>query len=397
MKKLLLSILTVTFLFSSCSTIKVVSLMKNGKVEQEEFSVQVPFEYRLGLIILKVNIAGEEYDFMLDTGAPNVVSKELADKLGLKHITEQKVGDSQGQKSDLVFSKFEELSIGGIDFYNTGVVIADLKFSNTIACLEVDGFIGSNLMRKAIWKFDYKNQIITMTSSMDSLTIPERPNIISFTPHLTGVPKVELKLNDVIQKNITVDLGSNGHFSLAKNTYDSIIKKNPTLPKTTNFGSSRTGLYGEGEADSSFYLKVPAITFGDISLDSTVVKFSPVSASTIGTKFFKNYDVIFNWFTEEIMLINHTEYDNSNFESFGFSCINNEHQLRVSEVNVKMKALKIGDQVLSIDEVNYRELNPEQWCEIVGNGLLKDKVEINITILRDNQEISFVLKELKLI
>ncbi|WP_107038989.1 hypothetical protein [Brumimicrobium mesophilum] len=74
-----------------------------------------------------------------------------------------------------------------------------------------------------------------------------------------------------------------------------------------------------------------------------------------------------------------------------------KHQLRVSEVNVKMKALKIGDQVLSIDEVNYRELNPEQWCETVENGLLKDKVEINITILRDNQEISFVLKELKLI
>ncbi len=71
--------------------------------------------------------------------------------------------------------------------------------------------------------------------------------------------------------------------------------------------------------------------------------------------------------------------------------------MRVSEVNVKMKALKIGDQVLSIDEVNYRELNPEQWCETVENGLLKDKVEINITILRDNQEISFVLKELKLI
>jgi len=107
--------------------------MKNGEVEQEEFSVQIPFEYRLGLIILKVNISGEEYDFLLDTGAPNVISNELAKKLEINIVTRQKVGDSQGQKSDLELAKLDKISIGGIHFLNTGAAIADLSLSNKVA------------------------------------------------------------------------------------------------------------------------------------------------------------------------------------------------------------------------------------------------------------------------
>lgn len=397
MKKIVLSVLTLFFLLTSCSTIKTIKLMKDGEVEQEEFSVQVPFEYRLGLIILKVNISGEEYDFLLDTGAPNVISNELAEKLEINIVTEQEVGDSQGQKSDLELAKLDKISIGGIHFLNTGAVIADLSLSNEVACLKIDGFIGSNLMRQAIWKFDYQNQIITITNSMNSFSIPELANKISFSPQLTGVPKIDLKINDVTQKNITFDLGSNGHISLSKNTYNSIVENNPSIPQTYSYGSSRSGLYGKEKVDSSYYLKVPSISFGDISLDSTIIKFSSGSSSTIGTKFFKNYDLIMNWFTEEITLIKKTEYTNSTLSSFGFSCSKEENKLIVSEVYEKLERLQIGDQILSIDETNYKELTSEQWCEIVENGLLKDKEEISITILRNNKEFTSTLRKMKLI
>ena len=118
------------------------------------FNAKIPFEYRLGLIILKVDIAGKEYDFVLDTGAPNVISKELAQKLGLNNVSEQKVGDSQGEYSNLGFTTIEKVTIGGIHFLNTGAAIADLELSKEVGCLKIDGLIGSNLMKKAIWKFD---------------------------------------------------------------------------------------------------------------------------------------------------------------------------------------------------------------------------------------------------
>jgi C-terminal processing protease CtpA/Prc len=96
-------------------------------------------------------------------------------------------------------------------------------------------------------------------------------------------------------------------------------------------------------------------------------------------------------------LINQTKYNNSTLSSFGFSFSNQESKLTVSEIYENMEDLKVGDQILSMDGTNYKELIPEQWCEIVENGLLKDKEEISITILRNNKEFTFSLKEMKLI
>ncbi len=371
--------------------------MKSGEVEQEKFNVKIPFEYRLGLIILKVNISGEEYDFVLDTGAPNVISKKLAQKLGLSNIFEQKVGDSQDEESKLGFVLIKKLNLGGVDFLNTGAAIADLKQSKEVGCLRIDGFIGSNLMRKAIWKFDYQNQIITITNSIESLSIPKLTSKIPFFTELTGTPIIDFKLNNVTQKNVIVDLGSNGGISLSKKTYNALMKNNSSIPQTYSFGNSESGLYGLGKADSTYYIKAPSVSFGNVSLENTIVSFANKSASTIGTEFFKNYDLIINWFTKEILLINKTEYDNSTLSTFGFSYSNQENQLIVSMIYKNMKDLKVGDQILQVDEINYNKLLPAQWCEIVENGLIKEKEEIKISILRDNKELSFTLRKEKLL
>ena len=46
----------------------------------------------------KVSIGGTEYNFMIDTGAPLVISKEIFTKLNLKSIHSANVGDSQDKK-----------------------------------------------------------------------------------------------------------------------------------------------------------------------------------------------------------------------------------------------------------------------------------------------------------
>ena len=67
MKKLLFSSVLLLFL-SSCSSIKLLKLLKEGSVEQASFKTEIPFEMRLGLIIVPVTINGKTYDFLVDTG-----------------------------------------------------------------------------------------------------------------------------------------------------------------------------------------------------------------------------------------------------------------------------------------------------------------------------------------
>lgn len=398
MGKMLVSALAALLLLTSCGATKTSKLMKRGEVEQEVFDVKIPFTYRLGLIILKVNIAGEEYDFLLDTGAPNVISKELAKKLKLNNKTEQFVGDSQGASSKLGFTAIEKLSIGGIHFLNTGAVIADLKLSKNIGCLKIDGFIGSNLMRKAIWKFDYQNQLITIANSTESLDMPKSTHKIPFKTKVTGTPVIDIQLNGVEEKNVAVDLGSTGYMELSKKTLDALMRKNPSIPITHSFGSLFSGLYGYAEPDSTFYLRLPAVAFGDVSLENTIVSFSKKSAATVGTKFFKNYDLIIDWFANEILLVSKTAYRNSTLSNFGFSCFNQDDRLIVSNIYKNGEDLKLGDQILEINEVRYDKLLTEQWCEIMGNGLIGENVQdVSVVLLRDGKELRYMLKKVSLL
>lgn len=404
MKSKLLSLLTITILLTSCGTVKTIKLMKSGSVNKEEFKVKVPFEYRMGLIVLKVNISGTDYDFVLDTGAPNIISVDLAKKLGINSSVKQDVGDSQGSSSDLGFAKVDNIAIGGIEFLNTGAVIADLKESKEVGCLKIDGFIGSNLMRKAIWKFDYKNQIITITNSKEALNITKPTYKIPFYTELTGTPIVDIKLDNTIVKNVCIDLGSNGDIdiSLSKDKkLNDLIKNTPSDSKAVSFGSSSSGLYGVGSADSIYHIAVSNISFGDIVIDKSVVDIKHNSSSTIGTRFFKKYDVIIDWFNKEMLLIKNKEYNNKSLSTYGFSYNNRDGKLFINQIfihsDAHYKGLKVGDRVIEIDDVNYETILPEQWCDIVEHGLIKSNKSISIKVERDNRELSFTLEETVLI
>lgn len=396
MNNLFRVLLISTVFLTGCSALKTVSILKKGEVKQKAFKVEIPFEFRLGLIVLKVSINGNEYDFLLDTGAPNVISTELAHTLNLDNKTSHKVGDSQGKDSELGFASIESINIGGINFLNTGAAISDLKKTKEIACLKVDGLLGANLMKNAIWKFDYENKLITITSSIDSLKLDAKAQKLPFSTKITGTPVFDVKLNDEIEKGITIDLGSNGDISLSNTAFDKLTKNNPSILQTSSFGNSTAGLYGYGDVDTTHYAIVPKISFGEVTLENTLVDFSKNSARTIGTKFFKNYEVIINWFDTEISLIEREKYNRSELSSFGFSVRNNNDTLIVVTIFNNSSAfnagLKINDVILSIDDKEYGKIEPEEWCEIVENGIFDEQQnQTTITILRDNQTLKFDL------
>ena len=90
LNKLIYSLIVLALL-SSCASSKINKTLKQGNIVQKDFKVTVPFEYRNGLIILKVTIQDEIYDFILDTGASNVLSKELAEKLKVTSLGSEEI------------------------------------------------------------------------------------------------------------------------------------------------------------------------------------------------------------------------------------------------------------------------------------------------------------------
>jgi Aspartyl protease/PDZ domain len=394
MKQFALILLLATAI-SGCSSMKLVKLLKQGDVEQPSFTSEIPFEMRMGLVVVKVNINGKDYDFMVDTGAPNVVTKELAAELNLKSKVEQKTGDSQGRKEALQFVEMPEMLIGGVHFIETGAAVADLKRSNEVACLHVDGFVGSNLMKEAVWQFDYERQVITIADTISAFDIPADALRIPFTPAASSTPLIDITYDGVTDNRVTFDTGSNGYFSSSPAIRKDLQGKGKLTNSVIGYGSNSSGLYGIGDGDSLYLSMVSETKMGNLTIPEQVVSFTP-GARTLGTKFLKHYRVIIDWSVKEIILIPTDEFVNNTNESFGISPFYNNDELHVRMVMFGSEAdrqgIKLGDRILEVNGNDMRVFTKDMWCDVIYNGLVPEEATtMTLLIEREGENLKVQL------
>lgn len=277
-----------------CTNFK--KLYKAGAVSSNQFYAELQYEKSLDLIFVPVEIRGKTYRFLFDTGAPNVISNELRDVLAVQSKGRGKVGDSQGNSDKLGVVKLDTIGIGGIEFYNTSAIVADLNYAVELKCLKIDGIVGANLMKLAYWKIDARNQLLTLSSNLDTLKSGlSNPHTLPFTPKKTYTPLVDLWLNDSLIKNFTYDTGSGGYISLGRN---SETLKGAQIAEFVGYGS--TGLYGSN-LDSIRYGKI------EVRLDSLsqtgIAEYSQGNyKKLLGMEYLSQFVQVLDWELNQITL-----------------------------------------------------------------------------------------------
>ena len=350
----------------ACTSFK--KLYNAGSVGSDYFYSEIDYYTDLELIFVPVEIGGETYRFLFDTGAPNVISKELGEKLALKSKRSGNVSDSQGNRGRSGVIKLDTVSIGGVDFYNTSAITADLKHAVELACLNFDGIIGANLMKLAYWKIDAKNQKLTFSSDLDTLKAGlSRPHILPFDPKNTYTPMVSLCVNDSVIDNFTFDTGSGGYISLGKNLS---IEPENFLAEFVGYGS--TGLYGSN-LDTIRYGKVK------VELDSLsqigIAEYSMShSKKLLGMEFLSQFVQILDWEKNEITL-----YDDSlvtqKLGRYPVSPRWVNGALIVGSINTdsihQSLDLSIGDTITVLAGQNFDNVDVSRYCDLI---LLSDSL-----------------------
>ncbi len=387
--KSLLKIAPIIFLFLGCGGSKLQKVLSSGSIVNPFFTVTVPFEYRQGLMVIKASVAGKEGDFILDTGASNVFSKELQQELALQPLDSEMVYGVHGAGQELEYASVGSIKIGDIDFVNTITAIHDLNAIPEIACINVDGIIGANLMRKAIWDIDFKNQKITITSTEDTLDIPVNHKAINFFVGYQGTPSISAKVNGITALNNRIDTGYTGALSLSRVELQKLINKNRISQYIKGTGSTSVGVYGSGKPEPFYHGIIDNLSYGDLELHNTVVSFTGLDQKLLGLKFLKNYRVILNWNIRKAKFIPTTPYNNTEVSTYGFGPSFKENKLYVKSIidgsSANENGLKIGDQILVINEVDFSTVTQNQWCTSLQNGLVDNAAKtINMTIQRDS-------------
>jgi hypothetical protein len=363
-------------LLTSCSQGRLIQFLGAGEVSPGAFSTEIPFERTLGLIIIEAQIDGATYRFLLDSGAPNILDQGLASRLGIAGKKKWKVTDGAGNTQKLSFVLVDSVVIGGINFGQTAAAIADLKQVPELKCLDIDGFIGANLMRLATWQVDFQQERIHIASARDSLPVTEGGIEVPFVMTPQGTPYIQIIGDQDTFPRMTLDLGSNSCLEAPRQFYYSRKQKNKAVQ---SFGANEANLYGK-TADTSYLSFFQEVQLGDSLLGSYPVSFEGEDKEGyIGTDFLESFLLTIDWKKRVVVLDPRERTQEVSLWTFGFSASFEAGQLQVTALihdgPADKAGLQIGDRILFMNGQDFINFNESAYCRFFRSQLIKTEWE----------------------
>lgn len=335
-------------------------------VSTSKFNQSVPFDFDYNAIIIPVTINGKIYHFVFDTGAPTAISDSLNAILKLTQTFEGfPVHDAGGNEHKQPIYNIPDLQIGDIRFNNTGCVVINFEALSNMACTQIDGIIGANLMRTCIWTVDFRSKKLTLSGNLPQL--PDNAVALPFHQDYGGSPQLKAYYGGY-NFDAGWDSGNNGLFTLP----DSLFFKS-TKSKTASYRK------GNGNAYQSMYKNVAAskyraiadsLSLGNCLFTNELVEITALNYPIIGTAFMANHDFfIADWKTNTIYIgkKGQNRYDEFT-QTLGFNLDRDQNGVHVSfvwEGSAAAKAgLKAGDIIIAIDGKNTTSIMKDDWCNL---------------------------------
>ena len=322
---------------------------------------------RDGIMVVQVEIRGNTYDFIVDSGGLNLVSKKVAQELGLKAQFSRKFDGSQEGKTTIDFLTLENIIVGGVDFKETNIGIMDFEPMNATGCYNFQGMIGPAFMQNGIWEIDYQQQVIKIASDEASFDAPFNEERITFWVNDLLQPKMKIEIGGKLE-TVKIDLGSTGGIRIVKNNLDNLVP-NATFNKVVDgYGRFSRAINGYGEPLTTKFAQVNQLTIGNMHLTDELVVFKTNGSPTIGNQFFKNYRVRFNWQEEEMILIPNNHFEQTTLNNFGIQPIFNNGQPSIGFIYNNSSAQKLGlaidDIIIAVNGNSLQNTTKQDWCVV---------------------------------
>lgn len=375
-----LLILTILIFSLGCTSNR--SLFERGSLEipnqNENFDILVPTLQSNNLLFVWVEIGGKKYKFLFDTGAPMVISKELQAEFDFEVKTQAQVKDSQNQRNIQRYVQIDSLSLAGLVFKDLVAVEADLRYSPILACLNIDGLIGANLMRQCYWEMDAQSGYLRMSSSPEKWPLADKRLISkSFKVKNTFTPVLELRVANTLHQNITFDSGSSDLLSLGKTANDA-YQADSVLFKA--YGYLSAGLFGS---------IIDTLEVQDLSLYLDSLPYHcPIEfeankdARLLGMDFFRHFRVFMDWRSQKMHFLPHDTVNFWQEKSFPTAPFIQGEAIIIGQLNsiasAEAQELALGDTIEKINDISFYPASADDYCRVIE--LFKENEQLNLEI-----------------
>ena len=341
------------------------NILSLGAMKNAEFKDTVSTEVSNGLIIVPVMIRGETYRFLFDTGAPLSISHQIQQKHGFKRISKGHIVDSDQNRQKIQYVQVDSLKIADIPFYGQTAFVADFRANPVLECLQLDGILGSNLMRYCNWTIDYETSQLIFASALDSTSYSQLPSL-PFRYDRQFDLMVDLSIGNKPLKNLEVDYGSNGVLMIPEEIFDTLQLAGIITEPFHTVGQKQSGLIGEAVKTEQRIAFGDSLVIGDVILDDIMIR--------SGRKGLIGHDILSRFIVSidskrELLYLQKKELKSDN-RSFGFVLQPDDQSpgLRVQRLvegsPAEQAGLQIGTLVIKINDLDLTK--ESAFCDYVS-------------------------------
>jgi predicted aspartyl protease len=360
-----------------------VSLNQGGTTAKKYF-VSINYEKTIDkFIIIKATIEGKTYRFLFDTGASCMISKSLYDELNLPILHRIPVLDSNNLIDTTKVVSLNNVVLGGIEFNDIPAIVANNDSNIIFDCLEIDGIIGSNLLRNSIVQLSSKERAIYITDTPERFNLDKQYSTSMFLTPNQSSPYIWISINDKRKRRVQVlfDSGCNDFLVLSLRPFNAFKKRRmPYEILSTATGNITSGLHGLANDTTLFRLKSRNLRINQSNFSNVIYETTRSNNSKIGVELVEYGLVTLDFFSKKFYFEPFPDENSDlNHKLFPITPMVKDDKYVVGVVwdeNLR-HIINVGDQVLSIDNMDFSNMTV---CEIFELSPFHEKSEIMITL-----------------
>ena len=361
MKKILPLIILVFFATS------IFAQFHQGKIKQKHYLQVIPYQEIKGWIVVPVTINGKSYNFILDTGAPLVLSDKLFNELNLQVISQINPSDIAGERKEMRLILLPEIDLQGITFLNTqgAVFNEDFYWAEWSECLGIDGLIGSNMLRHSVVQFDEQNKQIIIADHIKKLSLQtnEYQKIkLAIKGNNPFVPVILQKGMQTSVRNVLFDTGdANAFFTLSLGESGSGVDI-----ITENEGFFGIGAHRIFRKQKHALLNIPELVVNKMRFNDVIATTTHARESRIGVKLLQYGKITLDYKKKRFYF---EPFNNINTNkpvetpwSINITFQNDKFVVGIIWDKTLESQINIGDEVLSINGIDIQFMSFCEWC-----------------------------------